>query len=208
MFVYTKDTTRQFTNKHLRKIRCCTQAFRLTHGLLNDEASELVIMWNSKPEWKQMCVLQDPTEIQLHLTGLDLSWCQLFPRTLVYLHFKKKWHKNKPIKRLQLRWLCANEIILRSPWSNTSTSAHLLCIILSPTMVCFYFILLRKWGTDASQQWSKWFQTHKISGSVSVSVHTHTQTDTHPHPHPHASGSVFVNAHTHTHTPASHTHQL
>lgn len=181
MFVYTKDTTRQFTNKHLKKIRCCTQAFSLTHGLLNDEASELVIMWNSKPEWKQMCVLQDPTEIQLHLTGLDLSWCQLFPRTLEYLHFKKKWHRNKPIKRLQLRWLCANEIILRfflqcSPWSNTSTSAHLLCIILSPTMVCFYFILLRKWGIDASQQWSKWFQTHKISGSVSVSACTHIHT--------------------------------
>ena len=32
-----------------------------------------------------MCVLQDPTEIQLHLTGLDLSVCQLFLRTLEYL---------------------------------------------------------------------------------------------------------------------------
>ena len=55
--------------------------------------------------------------------------------------------------------------------------AHLLCIILSPTMVCFYFILLRKWGIDANKQWSKWFQAHKISGSVSLSTHTHTHTN-------------------------------
>lgn len=156
------------------------QEFSLTHGLLNEEASELVIMWNSKPEWKQMCVLQDPTEIQLHLTGLDLSVCQLFLRTLEYLHFKKKWHRNKPIKRLQLR-LCANETTpppfrQRSPWSVASASAHLLCVILSPSMVCFYFILLRKWGIDASQQWSKWFQTRTISGSVSLSTHIHTPT--------------------------------
>jgi len=136
MFVYTKDITRQFTNKHLRKIRSCTKN-SVSPTAFWTEASELVIMGNSKPEWKQMCVLQDPTEIQLHSTGLDLSLCQLFPRTLEYLHVKKKWHRNKPIKRLQLRWLCANETIPSfflkcSAWSITSAS--------KPTYSASYFL--------------------------------------------------------------------
>lgn len=74
------------------------QEFSLIHGLLNDKASILLVTQKkSKPEWKQMCVLQGPTEIQPHLTGLDLSLCQLFPQTLEYLYFKKKLHRNSSI---------------------------------------------------------------------------------------------------------------